>query len=89
MSVDEAMKFMEYEKPNEEEGTPMDIDIDADALVWNISLYIVYPNTMHTILLKCLLQYTDWLCFILLERTAASINMQDTFITFIVAPYIS
>jgi len=27
------MKFMEYEKPNEEEGSPMDIDIDADALV--------------------------------------------------------
>jgi len=24
---------MEYEKPNEEEGSPMDIDIDADALV--------------------------------------------------------
>jgi hypothetical protein len=56
VSVDEAMKFMEYEEPNEEEATPMDIDIDADALVWNISLYIVYPNTMHTILLKCLHQ---------------------------------
>ena len=47
---------MKYEEPNEEEGTPMDIDIDAEALVWNISLYVAYPNTVHTILLKCLHQ---------------------------------
>jgi len=50
------MKFMEHEEPNEEEAAPMDIDTDADALVWNISLHVVYPNTMHTILLKCLHQ---------------------------------
>lgn len=41
------MKFMEYEKPNEEEESPMDIDIDADALVWNIfcKLFIQIPCT--------------------------------------------
>jgi hypothetical protein len=33
VSVDEVLKFMQYEKPNEEEGAPMDVDIDADALL--------------------------------------------------------
>jgi hypothetical protein len=50
------MKFVQYEEPKEEEATPMDVDMDADALVWNISFYVVCPNTMHAILLKCLHQ---------------------------------
>jgi hypothetical protein len=33
VSVDEAMKFVQYEEPKEEEATPMDVDMDADALV--------------------------------------------------------
>ena len=49
------MKFLEYEETNEEEAAPMDVDMDADELVWNISSY-VYPNTMHIILLKFLRQ---------------------------------
>jgi hypothetical protein len=33
VSVDEAMKFMQYEEPKEEEAAPVDVDMDADALV--------------------------------------------------------